>query len=95
VFASFSFGGERIVAAIGTGMAIAILVDAFVIRMTLMPALMKLIGARNWYYPRWAGRITPRLSVEGPAELEVDNDNLDVQGAQVPATVPKTMVSHH
>jgi putative drug exporter of the RND superfamily len=95
VFASFSFGGERIVAAIGIGMAIAILVDAFVIRMTLMPALMKLIGARNWYYPAWAERITPRLSVEGPAELEVDNDELDVQGAQVPATVPATMVSHH
>ena len=74
VFASFSFGGERIVAAIGIGMAIAILVDAFVIRMTLMPALMKLIGDRNWYYPRWAERITPRLSVEGPAELEVDKD---------------------
>jgi RND superfamily putative drug exporter len=76
-------------------MAIAILVDAFVIRMTLMPALMKLIGDRNWYYPHWAERITPRLSVEGPAELEVDNDELDVEGAQVPATVPTTMVSHH
>ena len=94
VFASFSFGGERIVAAIGIGMAIAILVDAFVIRMTLMPALMKLIGDRNWYYPAWAERITPRLSVEGPSELEVDND-LDVEGAQVPATVTTTMVSHH
>lgn len=68
VFASFGFSGERIVSAIGIGLALAVLVDAFVVRLTLVPALMKLIGARNWSYPRWAERITPHLSLEGPTE---------------------------
>ncbi|MCV2395691.1 MMPL family transporter [Actinotalea sp. M2MS4P-6] len=65
VFASFSFGGERIVSAIGLGLGAAVLVDAFVVRLTLVPALMRLIGDRNWAYPRWADRITPHVSVEG------------------------------
>ena len=65
VFASFSFTGERIVSAIGIGLASAVVVDAFVVRLTLVPAIMTLLGDRNWSYPRWAERITPRLSVEG------------------------------
>ncbi|MCF4121381.1 MMPL family transporter [Antribacter sp. KLBMP9083] len=72
VFASFGFSGERIVSAIGIGMAIAVMVDAFVVRLTLVPALMNLIGSRNWAYPRWADRITPHVSVEGPAETADD-----------------------
>ncbi|MEV6712879.1 MMPL family transporter [Lentzea sp. NPDC051208] len=68
VFASFGFSGQRIVAMIGIGMAIAVVVDAFVVRLTLVPAIMTLIGRANWAYPRWADRITPNLSVEGPAK---------------------------
>jgi RND superfamily putative drug exporter len=67
VFASFGFSGERIVAAIGIGLGLAVIVDAFVVRLTLVPALMRLIGSRNWSYPGWADRITPRLSIEGDA----------------------------
>lgn len=67
VFASFGFSGERIVSSIGVGLAVAVLVDAFVVRLTLIPALMTLIGDKNWYFPRWADRITPRVSVEGPS----------------------------
>ena len=59
VFASFSFTGERIVSAIGIGLASAVIVDAFVVRLTLVPAIMTLLGHRNWSYPRWAERITP------------------------------------
>jgi putative drug exporter of the RND superfamily len=67
VFASFGFSGQRIVAMIGIGLAVAVVVDAFVVRLTLVPALMTLLRDRNWYYPRWAERVTPRLSVEGAA----------------------------
>lgn len=92
VFASFGFSGERIVSAIGIGMALAVLVDAFVVRLTLVPALMHLIGARNWAYPRWADRITPHVSVEGgehqvhdpaasPATGDLDGDVLVGAGA--------------
>ena len=85
VFASFALTGERIVAMVGMGLAIAVLVDAFVVRLTLIPALMKLIGDRNWAYPRWADRLTPRLSVEG--ELEDDDDELARQAAPHPVAV--------
>lgn len=67
VFASFGFSGQRIVSSIGIGLAIAVVMDAFVVRLTLVPALMQVIGKSNWYYPRWADRFTPHLSIEGPA----------------------------
>jgi len=65
VFAAFGFTGERIIAELGVGMAAAVLVDAFLVRMVLVPAVMHRLGARNWWYPRWAERITPRVSIEG------------------------------
>lgn len=80
VFASFGFSGERIVSAIGIGLAIAVVVDAFVVRLTLVPALLRLIGPRTWWYPRWADRITPHVSVEGPA---------DEHDAPAPAPAPQ------
>lgn len=77
VFASFGFSGERIVAAIGIGLAVAVLLDAFVVRLTVMPALLKLVGPRAWAYPRWADRLTPNLSIEGPSRNDtVDEDYL-------------------
>ena len=68
VFGSFGFSGQRIVASIGVGMAIAVIIDAVAVRLTLVPALMQLAGRWNWAYPGWAERLTPRLSIEGPAE---------------------------
>jgi RND superfamily putative drug exporter len=76
VFASFGFSGERIVAAIGIGMAIAVVLDAFVIRLILMPALMTLIGSKVWWFPSWAERITPRVSIEGPVNTGASDDRL-------------------
>jgi putative drug exporter of the RND superfamily len=64
VFGSFGFSGERIVASIGVGMASAVIIDALLVRLTLVPALMQLAGRWNWAYPRWAERLTPRVSVE-------------------------------
>ncbi|RYV52152.1 MMPL family transporter [Pengzhenrongella frigida] len=94
VFASFALTGERIVAMIGMGLAVAVLVDAFVVRLTLVPALMKLIGDRNWAYPRWADRLTPHLSVEGAPEADDDSDPLDAAahpvGADAGSTRPTT-----
>ncbi|MBL7498241.1 MMPL family transporter [Frankia sp. CNm7] len=68
VFSSFGFSGQRIVSCIGVGLALAVVVDAFVVRMVLVPALLRMIGDRVWAYPRWAERVTPRLAIEGPAE---------------------------
>jgi RND superfamily putative drug exporter len=65
VFAAFGFTGERIIAELGVAMGAAVLVDAFLVRMVLVPAVMHRLGDRNWWYPRWAERITPRVSIEG------------------------------
>jgi RND superfamily putative drug exporter len=68
VFVSFVFGGQRVIAEFGIGLASAVLIDAFVIRTVLVPALMNVLGTANWYLPAWLDRILPQVSVEPPDE---------------------------
>lgn len=65
VFASFIFADQTMIKPIGFALAAGVLIDAFVIRMTLMPALMHLLGEKAWYLPRWLDKILPDLDVEG------------------------------
>ena len=65
VFIAFVFGGQRVIAEYGVGLAVAVAVDAFVLRTALVPALMHLLGPANWWLPGWLDRILPRLSIEG------------------------------
>jgi len=65
VFGSFVFEDDRVLRMFGLGMAVAVLLDATLIRMLLVPATMELLGARNWWMPRWLHRLVPRLSAEG------------------------------
>jgi putative drug exporter of the RND superfamily len=74
VFLAFVFSTEVFLKLMGVGMATAILVDATVVRMVLVPAVMQLLGRRNWWIPRWLDRILPRLDGDGA-------------GAGVPAAV--------
>jgi RND superfamily putative drug exporter len=72
VFAAFGLAGVRTISEFGVGLAVAVLADAFLLRMTVIPALMHLIGRRNWVIPSWLDRALPNLSVEnrdtdGPA----------------------------
>jgi RND superfamily putative drug exporter len=64
VFLAFVTGGEIFLKLLGIGMATAILVDATVVRMVLVPALMQLLGRANWWMPRWLDRAVPRLAPE-------------------------------
>ncbi|GAA2652497.1 MMPL family transporter [Streptomyces aculeolatus] len=67
VFTAFLFVGMRMIAEFGLGVAVAILLDALVVRTILVPAAMQLFGKWNWYLPRAIDRILPHVSVEGPA----------------------------
>ncbi|WP_208029322.1 MMPL family transporter [Rhabdothermincola sediminis] len=67
VFGSFVLERDRLVKLMGTGLATAILLDATVVRMLLVPATMELLGDRNWWLPRWLDRIIPDVDVEGHA----------------------------
>jgi RND superfamily putative drug exporter len=61
VFLAFVFSTEVFLKLMGVGMATAILVDATVVRMVLVPAVMQLMGRANWWIPRWLDRVLPRL----------------------------------
>jgi putative drug exporter of the RND superfamily len=65
VFASFVTIEDVIVKAIAFGLAVGILVDAFVVRMTLVPAVLALLGRSAWWLPRWLDRALPDLDIEG------------------------------
>ena len=68
VFFSFALGDNRVIKEFGIGLATAILVDATLVRMVLVPATMELLGEANWWLPRWLDRALPNLHVEGPKE---------------------------
>ena len=65
VFSGFIVEDSALIKSIGFALAFGILVDAFVVRMTLIPALMALLGERAWWLPRWLDRLLPRVDVEG------------------------------
>ncbi len=64
VFGGFVFGDQRVVKEFGLGMAAAILIDATVVRMVLVPATMELMGKANWWFPSWLSWL-PQIHVEG------------------------------
>ena len=65
VFAGFITATEPVVKSIGFALAVGVFADAFLVRMTLVPALMSLLGNRAYWLPRWLQRVLPDLDVEG------------------------------
>ena len=67
VFGGFVTNHEAVIQSIGFGLAVGILIDAFIVRMTIVPAVMSLMGNAAWWLPRWLDRRLPRISIEGEA----------------------------
>ncbi|WP_433710174.1 MMPL family transporter [Nocardia sp. CA-084685] len=65
VFGGFIGGGEPMVKMMGLGLAAAVFFDAFIVRMTLVPAVLALLGNKAWWLPRWLAKILPNVDVEG------------------------------
>ncbi|CAL9444551.1 MMPL family transporter [Streptomyces sp. enrichment culture] len=65
VFAGFIGASEQMVKMIGFGLAAAVLFDAFVVRMAIVPAVLALLGHKAWWLPRWLDRVLPNVDVEG------------------------------
>jgi RND superfamily putative drug exporter len=65
VFSGFILSGETLIREMGFGLALAVALDAFVVRMTVVPAVMALLGRHAWYLPRWLDRLLPNVDVEG------------------------------
>jgi RND superfamily putative drug exporter len=70
VFAAFVPNPLVFLKVMGVGMAAAILVDATVVRMLLMPAAMQVLGRANWWLPPWLDRALPRVRIEGAADSD-------------------------
>jgi RND superfamily putative drug exporter len=85
VFAGFILVDDPIIKTIGFGLTIGVLIDAFVVRMTLVPAVLTLLGDRAWAFPRWLDRITPKVDIEGES-LRVGTE---------PPTEEKVLVNTH
>lgn len=65
VFGGFIFADSTMIRPMGFGLAFGVLVDAFIVRMTLTPAIMALLGDKAWWMPKWLNRLTPNMDVEG------------------------------
>lgn len=65
VFGSFVLNGDPTVKQFGIGLAVAVILDATIVRCLLVPAVMVKMGKANWYLPRWLGRLLPHISIEG------------------------------
>lgn len=85
VFGGFVFSESTIIRSIGFGLAFGVLLDAFVVRMLLMPALMHLLGRSAWWLPAWLDRIIPNVDMEGAA---LERDHPSVHTDSVPTVEP-------
>ena len=85
VFAAFIPSPDVVLKVIGVGMAAAIFIDATVVRLLLVPAVMHLLGRANWWLPAWLDRLLPQLNVEGRPEI-----HLPKQRTSEPATAAAT-----
>ncbi|MER6941152.1 MMPL family transporter [Nocardioides sp. NPDC127514] len=82
VFGGFIFAESVMIRSMGFGLALGVLLDAFIVRMLLMPALMHLLGRSAWWLPKWLDRILPNVDVEGAA-LERAHGADEADGATV------------
>jgi RND superfamily putative drug exporter len=85
VFGSFVLNGDPTIKQFGVGLAVAVALDATVVRCLLVPALMLLMGKINWYMPAWLDRVVPHLSIEGAEFFKADDDPLVTPAEPLPA----------
>jgi RND superfamily putative drug exporter len=85
VFSSFLLNDQSAVKMLALGMAVAVLIDASLVRMILVPAVMALLGRHAWYMPRWMGHVVPQLHLEG-SEVTAAASEASFVGAAPPLT---------
>ncbi|KND39482.1 MMPL family transporter [Streptomyces acidiscabies] len=74
VFAGFIGESESMIKMIGFGLATAVLFDAFVVRMAIVPAVLALLGDRAWWLPKWLDRVLPNVDIEGEALVKAADE---------------------
>jgi len=89
VFGAFILGGQRVIKMFGLGLAAGILVDAFIIRMAIVPSVMFLLGRSNWWFPKRFDRVFPRFSVD-PESVGAGGDTAELVTALDTLDTPET-----
>jgi len=84
VFAGFVLGSDPVTKMMGLGLAVAIFVDATIVRIVLVPATMKLMGDANWWLPGWLDRLLPTIDLDSESSLPVAEPELGVAPAVSP-----------
>jgi putative drug exporter of the RND superfamily len=84
VFAAFILTSDRISKEFGLLLAVAILTDALIVRMTLVPAFLTMLGEKSWYIPRWLDRLLPKVTIEPPHDGEVPPRRVVERPAEAP-----------
>ncbi|HWG23952.1 MMPL family transporter [Actinospica sp.] len=91
VFASFVTSDSMILKQIAFALAVGVLLDAFVVRMTLVPAVLALTGRAAWWLPRWLERVLPNLDIEGESLRRQPASSAAADGSEEDAS----MISLH
>jgi RND superfamily putative drug exporter len=87
VFTGFILSAETLVKMMGFGLAIAVLLDAFVVRMTIVPAVLTLLGRAAWWLPAWLNRLLPNVDVEGEKLRHLLDEPQEAEPEREPALV--------
>ncbi|WFB82059.1 MULTISPECIES: MMPL family transporter [Streptomyces] len=87
VFSGFVLENDTMIKMMGFGLAIAVLFDAFVVRMAIVPAVLALLGTRAWWLPKWLDRLLPNVDVEGE---KLHRELGDTAPPERPAREPET-----
>ncbi len=86
VFLSFMLGENRVIKEFGLSLAAAVLLDAFIVRCLLLPAVLHLVGERTWWLPAWLERALPQMNIEGTIlPADADRDERSRAGATPPS----------
>ena len=74
VFLAFVTNPNPVIKMLGFGMAVAVFVDATIVRLMLVPSVMRLFGRRAWWLPHWLDRVLPHIAIDAPAPSAADTD---------------------
>jgi RND superfamily putative drug exporter len=77
VFGAFVLGNDPIIKLFGVALSSAVLLDAFVVRLVLVPSLMAILGKANWWLPAWLDKVLPHVSVESEADIEAGASEIE------------------
>ncbi len=91
VFGGFILSDDSMIKQFGLALAVGIVIDAFLVRMTLIPAVMSLLGDSAWWLPRWLDRLLPTIDLEGESDGDAGGDGGNDPARRVPVTEPANL----